>query len=179
MEKYLFREELTDMEERRAVYEILESCDGDFCPPISQRYSTSQKVLTEKEPVSDGVNKYFQGLLGQKTLLLKRDGEIIAFLSYRQDFTCEELSGYGPLYYLTTLCIRRDCRGLGYAPAIYRTLFEKVCGDNPHAYIGLRTWSTNKAQIYLMKELGFRCAVRLPDHRGKGIDTLYFIKRLS
>lgn len=177
-EEYLFREKLTDREEQKEVYKILESCDDDFCPPLSQRHSTFQKDLWGEEKNMEGVDRYFHGLLEQNILLQKKNGRVVAFLSYRPDFVCEELSAYGAVYYLTTLCIRRDYRGLGYAPAIYHTLFEKIYKENPHAVVSLRTWSTNMAQIHLMEKMNFYCAARLKNHRGEGIDTLYFVKSL-
>ena len=39
-----------------------------------------------------------------------------------------------------------------------------------------RTWSTNTGHLRLLEQIGIAEVLRLPDHRGTGIDTLYLAR---
>lgn len=173
---FIHREKILDEQEKREVYEILEECDQDFCPPLSYRSSTSQKQLTQVEDGKEGVRRYYEEILQQPTLLVKREGRTIGFMSYRIGYTCKELEHYGKVGYLTTLCIRPSERGRRLAPLIYRAVESHIYSQYPDLVITLRTWSTNKAQLHLMDELGYHCVARLENDRGEGIDTVYYAK---
>jgi len=43
-------------------------------------------------------------------------------------------------------------------------------------WIATRTWSLNSAHIHILEKLGFALVKRLVDHRGPGIDTVYYGK---
>lgn len=170
------RERILEEKEKREIYEILEECDQDFCPPLSYRSSTSQKQLTHVEDGKEGVRRYYEEILQQPTLLAKREGIMIGFMSYRIGYTCKELEAYGKVCYLTTLCIRPSERGKRLAPRIYRAVETHIRSQYPGLTLTLRTWSTNKAQLHLMDELGYHCVARLKNDRGENIDTLYYAK---
>lgn len=170
----IVRKGLTEECEKREVYDILTECDADFWPPLSKRGSTFQKSWEPRE--NAGVKSYFDEVAKQTTLLWKREGSTIAFLSFRTPYQCEELKGYENICYITTLCIRKKYRGRGLAPLIYGKAEKYIRETCPEAVMALRTWSTNRAQLHLMEELQFECVARLSDDRGKGIDTLYFAK---
>ena len=52
----------------------------------------------------------------------------------------------------------------------YSYLFEKY-SDRP---IFTRTWSTNLAHIKILEKFGFSEHLRIKNHRGENIDTVYF-----
>ena len=73
-----------------------------------------------------------------------------------------------------------DCPGLnatirGVAKALYQRMEELA---RP-GIVSLRTWSTNHAQIAVLKRRGYDCVRRIADDRGEGIDTIYFAKSLG
>ena len=173
------RNTLTDEEEKKEIFEILNKCNEDFCPPLSQRKDTSQKNLSPGSENKDGVMKYYSALLKQHTAIGKVNGRVVSFLSYKTEYTCIELESYGEVYYLTTLCILPEFRGMGYSEELYKTVMNNIFSEDRNAVVSLRTWSTNRAQMHLMKKLGFSCAKVLKDNRGKGIDTMYFVKRFE
>lgn len=172
----VFRDSVTDEIEKREIYDILNRCNDDFCPPLSQRADTSQKNLAPKTENKDGVLNYCNALLGQHTAVGIIDGRIMSFLSYKTDYTCDELKKYGRVYYLTTLCVLPEFRRKGYSEELYKAVTDKIFAEDKSAVVSLRTWSTNGAQMYLMKKLGFSCETVLKDDRGRGIDTMYFVK---
>jgi len=46
------------------LMKMLIEADDDFVPPLSARYSNTQKDLTSFEKTSDGFKKYLDGMLG-------------------------------------------------------------------------------------------------------------------
>ena len=46
-----------------------------------------------------------------------------------------------------------------------------------HMNIFTRTWSTNAVHIRILSKFEFETLHVLKDHRGAGIDTIYFVKR--
>lgn len=170
------RERITDSREQAQVYEILEECDQDFCPPLSFRSSTSQKELCGAKQGNGGVALYYQEILQQPAMLVKRGERVIGFLSYRIGYTCKALEEYGEVCYLTTLCLRHEERGKGLSPRIYEAAEAHIRERYPRLPITLRTWSTNQAQLHLMKKLGYRLTATLKNDRGEQIDTVYYVK---
>lgn len=166
---------LGDREERGEVLRILMECDKDFCPPLSRREGTSQKNL--RKAAGGGVELYFEEMAGQPTLLWKRNGRVIAFLSFRMHDVCEEISSCKDVCYFTTICVRRSFRGQGLAAVLYHTAEVFIRKEYPDTILALRTWSTNEAQLHLMKKMGFEEKVVLRNDRGPGIDTIYFVKQ--
>lgn len=174
---FLPRMQLTDEAEKAAVLGLLTECDQDFYPPLSNRSSTSEKTLSGTTQGDNGVYSYYQEVLQQPVMIVKRGERIICFLSFRIGFTCEALKQYGPVCYLTTLCLTHDERGKGISPHVYRAVEEYVMKHYPDLEITLRTWNTNQAQMHLMKKLNYQLVATLKDHRGPGVDTVYFVKQ--
>ena len=166
-------------EERKAVYQILKECNDDFVPPLSKRSTTFQTDWTNTQDSEEGIKSYFDEIIRQNNVLLKKDGKVIAFLSFKVPYTCEALEAYQPLCYLTTLCMDKRYRGFKLTPAIYEYTQECIHRLYPEYSIGLRTWSTNKAQLHMMEQMGFSCVACLKNDRGEGIDTVYFVKKES
>lgn len=161
--------------ETEAMYRILTECDQDFYPPLSARSSSRQLSWDTKEEKNDGVKDYYEMLLEQENLFWKEDGEIAGFLSFLPHYSCEYLKDYGDICYLTTLCISPKFRGRGLSPKIYAAVFAHIHRTYPEQTIAFRTWSTNAAQMHLVKRLGLTEVLRLPDDRGPGVDTIYYV----
>jgi len=56
---------------------------------------------------------------------------------------------------------------------MYKILFKEY----ENANIFTRTWSTNIAHIKILSKFNFETLCVLKNHRGVGIDTVYFVKR--
>ena len=173
-EEAIVRERVTDETERQAVYDILVECDNDFVPPLSYRAGTKQTDWTHKGATHAGVRDYFDTVMQQHVLLWKRDGETIAFMSFRPHEVTPHLEQYGSVCYLSTLCVRHACRGQGLSPKIYRAA-QQWAREHGGEITVLRTWSTNAAQMHLMGKLGYVEKARLKDDRGAGVDTVYYV----
>lgn len=153
-----------------AVRALLFACEGEFVPPLSERHSTSQTDLDSGERHS-GPQAYFDEMSAQPIVLALRDTELLGFLSYRPDFVLDFLPGAS--CYVTTVCVDAAHRREGVATALYAHVEALV---RPQG-VSLRTWSTNVAQIGALRKRGYECVRTLPDDRGPGVDTVYFLKR--
>lgn len=167
--------ELTE-KEKGEIFEILSACDRDFCPPLSERGGTAEKNLTGDNSHNPGVTDYYRELMTQKNFLWKQGGRTIAFLSFRPEYKCPQLSRFPRVCYLTTLCLLKEFRGKGLSVRIYREVLQYLRSRYPDATPALRTWSTNGAQIHLMEKLHFEQVAVLQNDRGPGVDTVYFAK---
>ncbi len=155
------------------VWEMLNEAEGDFVPPLSQRSSSTQQILTGSAQRTDGVQSYFAQLKTQRFAAVFEEGKCIAFVSYKEDYTCDQISEETlPNIYLTTLIVRKEFRGRGVTTALYEKLFSHYANVN----IFTRTWSTNHAHIRVLQKYAFSVLTVLPNHRGPGTDTVYFVK---
>ncbi len=149
------------------VEELLEEADREFVPPLSQRVSTTQKDFTVGE-CADCISLYLQSLLKQKFLLALDRDRLVGFLSYTEGFP---FAGRRFASYVSTIIVRKGYRGLGVGKELYRFLM------NEKGEVLVRTWTGNLAHIKLLSDLNFSLFRREKDHRGEGIDTLYFLYR--
>lgn len=155
-----------------AVMEMLREADHDFVPPLSARSSSVQRDFSSPAE-GDGVAAYFEELKRQRFVGIYREGALIAFASYKENYTCDRIGEEDrPNIYLSTLIVRPEARGQGITTAFYRKLSEEFQDRK----IFTRTWSTNAAHIRVLAKYDFRPTAVLKDHRGAGIDTVYFKK---
>lgn len=154
------------------VLEMLQEADGDFVPPLSSRSSATQQSLSETVIRSTGVQEYFQELTRQRFAVVIEKEKLIAFVSYKENYTCEYIHAL-PNIYISTLIVRPYARGRGVTTALYQKLFDHYA----HSHIFTRTWSTNFAHIRVLEKYGFSITKTLPNHRGNGIDTVYFQRK--
>ena len=155
------------------VLELLQLADGEFVPPLSSRTSTTQADLSGGAAQQDGVGAYFEELKSQRFAAAMEDGRLLGFVSYRENETGPHIPPQElPNIYISTLIVHPKFRGRGITTALYEHLFS--CYEGRRVFT--RTWSQNAAHIKILERFGFLVTARLPDHRGPGIDTLYFEK---
>ena len=157
-----------------AILQMLREADGEFFPPLSMRSSSTQTELSNLEKNSNGVLNYFEELKKQRFLVACEDCELLAFVSYREEYLNSEINeDFLPNIYISTLVVKPSARGKGLTYKMYEKLFEEYKGTN----IFTRTWSENTAHITILKRFGFDTFKVLENDRGAGIDTVYFIKK--
>lgn len=157
------------------VYNLLLACDEEFCPPLSQRYSTHQAELSPHDaqtaqPVN-GPLLYFNEMKLQNFVLAKEGGRLVGFLSYIADHRIPYVDE--PSAYISTVLVDPRDRGKGIGSSLYAYLES----EQRPGLITLRTWSTNKSQIALLHKRGYEVIKVLENDRGDGIDTVYFAKK--
>ena len=155
------------------VYRMLELADNEFVPPLSSRSSSTQRDFLENTKNRDGIRKYFEQLKNQRFAVALEDGVLIAFVSYKENHSCVEISQKElPNIYISTLIVSPNARGKGVTKALYSRIFSEYETVN----VFTRTWSTNIAHIKILEKYGFEVVKVLEDDRGNGIDTIYFKK---
>lgn len=150
-----------------ALQILVAAVDRDFTPPLSQRHGTHQHDF---DTVDGTHHAYIDQLCRQHTLIAYEGGQPIGFLSYVEHDEYVDAHVHEPVVYVTTIAVRPHFRGHGVAQQLYASLF-----DMTQRIVVLRTWSTNDSHINLLKKLGFVESARWLDHRGPGIDTVYFL----
>ena len=105
--------------------------------------------------------------------MLMEGDRVAGFLSYLLNYSSWHIpEQYLPNVYIGTILIHEDFRGKKLAESVYTAL----AAHHPGHALCTRTWSANDAHITVLKNLGFRELLRQKDHRGPGIDTVYYIK---
>jgi len=156
------------------LLEILTINDKAFIPPLSQRSSTTQKNLRGSSGEGD-ILPYFQKMLEQNILGIFFEGSLCGFVSYIDNYVSDVIGpDTHPNIYLSTLVLRPESRGMGATKKAYTHLFLE---RYPHCNVFTRTWSTNAAHTKILNGFGFTELKRIPDDRGEGIDTVYFVKK--
>lgn len=163
----IFSDTLAGNRYEEDVWQLLCQSDKEFVPPLSCRESTTQTVLHTNEAQALPYT-YFKQMQSQMSLIAVEDGRAVGIMSYRYG-----MEGYGEdCAYISTIIVNKDYRGRGITGKLYQALFEKERGRKAVT----RTWSTNNAHLHLLEKLGFVLTGRLKDHRGPGIDTVYYAK---
>lgn len=162
--------ELTESQ-KQDIWALLVAADAEFVPPLSSRTQTTQTALSGGE-AGASPRQYFLGLLQQSFLLTEENGRVVGFLSFRPAYRFEKNGMDFVCNYISTIIVAKSHRKQGLTSKMYGKLFE-ISGKTP---IVTRTWSENAAHIALLHKLQFREILRIPDDRGPGIDTVYFLR---
>ena len=162
-------------EDKAQIWEILCQCDDEFYPRLSLRESSSQKDLSGSGTGTAKPVTYFEEMIRQDFILAYADtGEVAGFMTFKRNYTCEALEGFGESLYITTVCVRKELRGQGIMTALYSCMEHEVPGILGCRKLSTRTWSLNQAQLHALDKRGYRKLAALKDHRGPGVDTVYF-----
>lgn len=158
------------------IIEMLVESDEDFVPPLSKRSSTLDKNFSTAS-TKNGILSYYLGMKEQQILGAFEDGELIGFVSYRENFVSEEIaSSELPNIYVSTLVLSKKARGKGVTKKMYAYLFRDPYADRK---VFTRTWSANGAHTKILIDFGFFEIIRKENDRGIGIDTVYYKKEAA
>lgn len=160
---------------KKALWELLCECDKEFYPPLSQRKSSSQKELSTKLDTNpEGPVAYFNEMIKQEFILSITDDKLSGFMTFKKDYICDALNGFGKSLYITTVCVDKNYRHQGILSLLYDCMETEVAPMLGYAQISTRTWSLNYTQIHSLEKRGYSMISILKDDRGLGVDTLYY-----
>ena len=169
--KIKYFEQLTNQKYLQDILNLLTKCDQEFVPPLSSRNSTTQKNLNMPIHESAQPTAYFEQISIQPLFAAIEDHHVVAFMSLRKNYICEEISErYLPNVYITTVIVDPNFRNSGIANNFYHKLFQKFGNCN----LFTRTWSTNDSHIRILSNLKFYEHTRKINDRGERIDTVYY-----
>lgn len=162
---------------KQQVLDILRGCDDEVTPPLSQRGGlVAMGPGAGERPM--GIERYADELSTQEFILAFDDNILAGFMAYRTDYTPEALKHVladNKCVYINMLAVRPMYRRMGVASSLYRSLLAMPVYKN-HA-ITLRTGSDNVRHHRVLERLDFQEAARIPNERGPGVDTMYYLHR--
>jgi len=179
--KIEFYESLTDEQLLAEIWEILCECDHDFVPHLSARESSYQSSFQDEESKNVLPQTYYEVMIKQHFLMAidEQTRKLAGFMTFKSNYDCEELKHASPSNYITTICIKKDYRNKGITRQFYQMIESDLIPENVRMpYLSTRTWSLNLSHLHLLDSFGFTLAMRLPNHRGPGIDTVYYSKKV-
>ena len=150
---------------------LLERYDQEFVPPLSSRTSTTQADLQPGNETGNGIDDYFAEISRQSAIVAFEGEKVVAFLSFKKDYICEHIPNkFLPNLYISTIIVDRAHRHKGVAGKLYELLIKRF----PKRHIFVRTWSTNRSHIRILRSCGFHEHCVLYNDRGENIDTNYY-----
>ena len=174
MLEFIVYNKLTD-EYMNQVWELLKKIDKEFIPPLSTRKSTHQKELNTPNTQSEEPVEYFRQMKEQKIILALEKDKVGGFLTYISEFKLEIGNETMISEYVSTIGVDPAYRKKGIAQSLYKKLIE----NSPGKRITTRTWSLNKSHLHILEEMGFELLVTIKNDRGRGIDTVYYTRRIK
>lgn len=168
--------------EREQIWEILCQCDDEFYPPLSARNSSSQKQLKSEDgsrmEKAQKPTAYFAEMIRQDFVLAYDEtGRVVGFMTFKKDYICDALETFGRSLYITTICVRDECRGHNILGHLYEYMEQEATRQCGCKCVSTRTWSLNTAHLHGLSRRGYETLAVLKDDRGPGVDTIYFGKR--
>lgn len=157
------------------VWKLLSDADGEFIPPLSSREKTTQAALLPGKGDARGPVSYFEQMIRQAFILAVKDGRVNGFLTYIPDHVLLIDGREVTCNYISTIVVEPESRKQGLTRRMYDELFRISKGRK----VATRTWSTNDAHLSLLKKMGFQLINTIPDDRGPGIDTVYYLKEIG
>ena len=156
----------------KQIYGLLEKGDKEFIPPLSARGSTTQQSLGNA--TNTGLSDYFNEMK-QQCFVLALEGDTVAgFMSFRKDYSCDYVPAVKNLYASTSV-VDPAFRGQGLMKKFYQTMIRHY----PDRPIYTRTWHENTPHLHVLAKLGFTQIAELKDHRGPGVHTVYFERKVE
>ncbi len=157
------------------VWGLISALDREFVPSLSSRTDTTEHDLT-KETIWGGPISFYDTVMKERIILATVDDKVVGIMTFIPHYEEEMLAKWSPSTYASTTGILPAYRRLGIAKALNDAL-ETLPPDLASPWITRRTWSTNVANLTLLKSRNFEEVIRLKDHRGPGIDTIYLARR--
>ncbi len=164
-------EEVAELSEKQKeeIWNLLKAADREFVPPLSERRDTTQEALAPGAASEGTPRAYFEKMLTQRFLCVSEKKKVIGFMTYIPEHTLELSDGDVVCEYISTIVVDKNYRNQGITALMYQKMMEK------HKRLGTRTWSLNDAHLHLLKKMGFSCVNTIPNDRGEGIDTVYYV----
>lgn len=162
---------------RSELLQILQKVDSDFYPPLSARRSFD----------------FWLNLFDNGSILYATDGSsgaVVGFLAYYPSLSGEiydklmacvniepvtsvKTNVFYSGAYIHFIAVLPEYRGRGISSLLMDNLLSETKQKQIDS-IRVITWSTNHQSIRLYKKHGFKEIHRIPNERGKGIDSIYF-----
>ena len=156
------------------IWRLLSVFDREFFPNLSARSDTTEHNLT-KETLWGGPISFFDTVMKERILVASIEERVVGLLTFIPHYREEMLAPWSPSTYASTIGVLPQLRRRGIGSALNDAL-DHLPEELASPWITRRTWSTNLANLTMLHGRGFRDVVRMVDHRGKGVDTIYLAR---
>ena len=170
----------------KPIRSLTRSSDEDFVPPLHTRNHTLQteKLDIQKAKEKEGIEQYADAMLEEEFLICKKvqGKQVVGFLAFIPCFEHHYLADYSPANYITTIIVDPTHRRKGLTRKMYQVMLNGLPQKLTMPYLATRTWTgkkANTAHINLLEKLYFKPVTVIEDHRGPGIDTVYFAREIT
>ncbi len=147
------------------LIDFMELVDHEFVPPLSLR--------------PGGIYDRVSGTLAKvdsNFLISESNGRVVGVVGYRKNWNgIEEVMREA---YISFIAVHPGYRGQNIARLLDRALARKL-GPDGMTHVNVTTWSTNPGAYRMYQQFGYFVSTTLKDHRGPGVDTIYFRKSLK
>jgi len=147
------------------LIDFMELVDHEFVPPLSLRQG--------------GINERVSGTLAKvdsNFLIGESNGRVVDAVGYQKNWNgMEEVMREA---YISFIVVHPGYRGQNIARLLDRALAQELW-SNRMTHVNVTTWSTNPVAYRMYQQLGYVVSKILEDHRGPGVDTIYFRKSLK
>jgi ribosomal protein S18 acetylase RimI-like enzyme len=153
------------------IKELTKECDEDFYPKLSYR-GESLKSMDAVSETDLGIDPYYNKMIKTNRIVAACDpsGHIVGYMAYKEGFDIDDgLVERPSVNYVTTICVGKKYRKNGICRRLYEFVIENSKND-----VLVRTWSENTSHIKVIEKIGFTQGPIFINHRGEGVDTLYF-----
>ena len=118
-----------------------------FVPPLLQRKDPVQSCFHSKYIDMDKPTCYFEKIIKQRFIICKvsETDQIVAFMTFIDNYKCKEMLDIGASNYITTLCVQKENRRKGILKKMYeytagmdseeKPLFGTFRPDDPEEFI--------------------------------------------
>ena len=143
------------------IFDILVECDTEFVPILSSRTTTKQTNFNSIEIYDTNTKptEYFINITKQHNILAIQNDKVIAFMSFIYNYDKNEFFNKKNINdinnYITSICVKKDFRHQGIAGKLYDYIENSLPNDISSQYISTRTWSTNIANLNILKKRNF------------------------
>jgi ribosomal protein S18 acetylase RimI-like enzyme len=158
------------------IWSLMSRTDHEFVPRLSARNEDPAK-LDLHSPLGAPV-AFFDLVMSNYVLMATVDGQPAGLMSFQARYSNSSLPEYVPCTYVLMTVVEERFRRVGVATRMNEVV-ESLPDHLRSPWIGRRVWSTNYANIALLQKRGFTEAVRIRNHRGPGVDTVYVVRRTN
>lgn len=158
------------------VRALLLSVSNEFVPPLTDRSVSHEKNFLESVDPGEGFEMYMMQKMSESCLIASIDGTKAGLLTFKRHFGADWVMEWCPSNYIVTVGVFPKFRRNGLTKLMYENIGKIDVAVQPEFDL-VRTWSTNDAHIALLGSIGFSEVLRLENHRGQGVDTVYFSRK--
>ncbi len=160
------------------IRQLLEAANDSFLPPLTD-LSRAELSRASGQPGPTDIDSYHRACVDRPMIGVLDGNQLVGFASFEPMIDSEPLADYTPTNHLTVLVVDESYRNQGLATKCYDYLLESLPAAHRQPAVSTKTWSTNSAHLAILESLDFTCVHRVENDRARGVDTVYYARRIE